>query len=82
MAFNLKMEDVSIIEVVANNVKIERIKKGYTQEKLAELSGLHRTYIGIVERAKKNLTVKNLGKIAQALEIEPTELLKRKNYVE
>ena len=44
-----------------------RKERGYSQEELAYRSGLHRTYIGMIERAEKNITLKNIEKIANAL---------------
>ncbi|BAY63070.1 helix-turn-helix transcriptional regulator [Calothrix sp. FACHB-1219] len=55
-------------------VRKERLKKGLSQEKLAEIAGVHRTYIGMVERAEKNITLLNIEKIAIALNIEVSEL--------
>ena len=52
---------------LGDQLKIVRLKKGLTQEQLAELSGLHRTYIGSVERGERNITVKNLYKILLAM---------------
>jgi transcriptional regulator with XRE-family HTH domain len=47
-----------------------RNKKGFSQEELAYKANLHRTYIGMIERAEKNITLINIEKIANALEIE------------
>lgn len=57
-----------------NLVRAQRVKKGLSQEKLAEKAGLHRTYIGMVERGEKNITLVNIHKIAQALDISVAEL--------
>ncbi len=46
-----------------------------SQEDLADVAGLHRTYIGMIERAEKNITLINIEKIAKALKIEIKELL-------
>lgn len=64
-------------EVVAANLRRARHGKKLTQEELADLSGLSSRYIGAVERADKSPTVTALGRIANALEIEPADLLKR-----
>ncbi|MFV0157130.1 helix-turn-helix transcriptional regulator [Empedobacter falsenii] len=56
-------------------VKYYRNKKKISQEKLAELAGLHRTYIGMIERAEKNITLLNIKKIANALDVGIDELL-------
>jgi transcriptional regulator with XRE-family HTH domain len=46
-----------------------RTKKGLSQEKLAEIADVHRTYIGMIERAEKNITLVNIEKIAKALNV-------------
>jgi transcriptional regulator with XRE-family HTH domain len=46
-----------------------RNKKGLSQEKLAEIADVHRTYIGMIERAEKNITLVNIEKIAKALNV-------------
>lgn len=51
-------------------VRLIRKKKGLSQEQLAFKADLHRTYIGMIERAEKNITLLNIEKIANALEIE------------
>ena len=51
-----------------------RLAKGYSQEKLAEISKLHRTYIGGVERGERNIGIVNLQRIADSLEIKISEL--------
>lgn len=48
-------------------VREEREKKGLSQESLGELAKVHRTYIGMIERAEKNITLTNMEKIAKAL---------------
>ncbi|NCO74706.1 MAG: helix-turn-helix transcriptional regulator [Cyanobacteria bacterium] len=58
--------------------KIRQIRKQQkmSQNELAEKSGLHRTYIGAVERGERNITLINAEKIAQALSVKLFELLK------
>jgi len=51
-------------------VKEERLRLGLSQEELAERAGVHRTYIGMIERAEKNITLTNIEKISLALEVE------------
>lgn len=48
-------------------VREERLKKGISQERLGQLARVHRTYIGMIERAEKNITITNMEKIARAL---------------
>jgi transcriptional regulator with XRE-family HTH domain len=50
-----------------NKVRTYRTKAGLSQEQLAEMAGVHRTYIGMVERAEKNITLTNILKISKAL---------------
>lgn len=60
---------------VGLNVRKFREKIGWSQEDLALECGLHRTYISGIERGVRNPTVTSLERIAQTLEIEPSELL-------
>jgi len=53
-----------------------RKKRGWSQEKLAELAGLHWTYIGRIERGRQNISLANVGKIARALKISVEKLFK------
>lgn len=64
------------LKKLGKQVRKLRKLKGLSQEKLAELSGLHRNYIGGIERGERNLAFLNLLRIARALEISPSELLK------
>jgi len=61
------------------NVREFRKTKGLSQEQLAFKSELHRTYIGMIERAEKNITLLNIEKIAKALDINITELFSKKD---
>lgn len=63
-----------ILKIFGQKVKYERIKQGLSQEKLAEKANLHRTYIGMIERAEKNITLLNINKIANALNVDIKEL--------
>ncbi|MDO4763138.1 MAG: helix-turn-helix transcriptional regulator [Flavobacteriaceae bacterium] len=70
----MKSEDILIL--FGNRVKELRKEKGLSQEQLSFKADLHRTYIGMIERAEKNITLINIQKIANALEVEIVELLK------
>ncbi len=52
-----------------------RYEKELSQEKLGELAGLHRTYIGAIERGEESVSVDNITKIAKALKVKPSNLL-------
>lgn len=62
-------------KVVGQNVRRARLAKGWTQENLADASGLHRVYINGVERGRRNITILAVKRIAGALELPPAELL-------
>lgn len=68
------MNKEPILLLFGQNVQKYRKKRNLSQEKLAELAGVHRTYIGMIERAEKNITLCNIEKIAKALNIEIKEL--------
>lgn len=60
---------------LGENIRRFRSSKGFTQEVLAEKTGLHRTYIGGVERGERNISLLNLVKIANALETTVAEIV-------
>lgn len=61
--------------LLAENLRRERLAQGLTQEQLAERSGLHWTYISEVEGQKRNISIDNITKLAQALGFQVSELL-------
>ena len=65
-----------IVVKFGNRVREERVKRGISQERLGELAHVHRTYIGMIERAEKNITLVNIEKIANGLNVNITELLR------
>ncbi|WP_425449477.1 helix-turn-helix domain-containing protein [Dethiothermospora halolimnae] len=72
------MDNKNIYEVSKRlGIKIRKLRKeqGYSQETFAEKIGIHRTYMGAVERGEKNITIITAKKIANALKITLSELL-------
>ena len=53
-----------------NKVRKERTKLGLSQEGLAAKVGVHRTYVGMIERAEKNITLENIEKVAKAFNLK------------
>ncbi|MGA7750782.1 MAG: helix-turn-helix transcriptional regulator [Gallionella sp.] len=60
---------------LGNNVRRIRESKGWSQDKLSEESGLHRTYISGIERGVRNPTIEIVQEIALALGVSPSQLL-------
>lgn len=69
-----KMEDKEYLKQFAQRVRTLREEQGISQEKLAERSDLHRTYIGMVERLERNPSLVCIHKIANGLGVHITEL--------
>ena len=68
----------SLRAILADNVRAFRKRHGYSQEKLADLCELHRTFIGSVERAERNVALSTLEVLGQALEVSVPELLTKR----
>jgi len=64
--------------MLGQNVRRLRERKGWSQETLAECSGLHRTYISGIERGTRNPTVTIISQLAVALSVKPSDLLSRR----
>lgn len=65
---------MDIVKVFGENLKKYRTKMNLSQEAFAEKCGLHRTYISSVERFQRNISIENIQRIADALEIETYKL--------
>ena len=65
---------MDIIKVFGKNVRKYRSELGISQERFAELAGLHRTYISDIERFQRSISLENIQKIADALQIETYKL--------
>ncbi len=70
----LGMTKKKILIVFGDKVRELRKEKGLSQEELSFKADLHRTYIGMIERAEKNITLANIEKIANALNVDIKEL--------
>lgn len=62
-------------KILADNIRGLRRKRGLSQEELADACGLHRTYVGSVERSERNVTLGTLEVLASAFEITVPQLL-------
>lgn len=65
---------MDILKVFGTNVRYYRNKKGVIQEKFGEMCNLHRTYISDIERFNRSISLENIQKIADALEIDTYKL--------
>lgn len=68
--------ETQLVMVFAGNVRRLRRQRGMSQEQLAEAAGVHRTYVGMLERGEKNVTIYNIERIATALGVDASALLK------
>jgi len=64
------------LKTFGEKIRKIRTERGLSQEKLALLAGLHRTYIGAIERGERNVSFKNIVKIANALEVNLEDLFR------
>jgi len=69
------MTKKKILIAFGDKVRELRKEKGLSQEELSFEADLHRTYIGMIERAEKNITLTNIEKIAKALDVKVKDLL-------
>ena len=67
---------MDLVQVLGTNVRKLRKAKGLSQEELALDAGMKRSYLSDLERGVRNPTVRALGRLAEALAVEPAELLK------
>jgi len=61
-------------EILARNIRLLRAQQDLSQEDLADLAGLHRTYIGSIERSERNVSIDNIAKIAEALGVSIVQM--------
>jgi transcriptional regulator with XRE-family HTH domain len=68
-------KEESYVKALGQAVRELRKAKGFSQESFADEVGVHRTYMGAIERGEQNLTVRNIVKVADTLGMAPSELL-------
>jgi transcriptional regulator with XRE-family HTH domain len=68
------MPDRALIEDFGKRIRQLRTERNLSQEQLAELTGFHRTYIGMVERGERNISLSNIGVFARIFEISISQL--------
>ncbi|MNQ88225.1 anaerobic benzoate catabolism transcriptional regulator [compost metagenome] len=73
----IQPDQCQLVAVFAANVRRRRLELDLSQEELAERAGVHRTYVGMLERGEKNVTIYNIDRLAGALEVEPYVLLQK-----
>jgi transcriptional regulator with XRE-family HTH domain len=71
----LEVEE-DIVKIFGERIRALRLEQNWSQEVLAEKTSFHRTYIGMVERGERNLSLRNIETFAKTFEISISELLK------
>ncbi|MCI0329563.1 MAG: helix-turn-helix domain-containing protein [candidate division Zixibacteria bacterium] len=65
-----------VLTKFGNKIREERLRLSLSQEELAARAGVHRTYIGMIERAEKNISLENIERLAKALNVKIKDLFK------
>lgn len=76
----LSKQEQIILQAFGDRVRQARMQRRLTQERLAELAGFDRSYISLVERGKRNLSLINICRFAKALETDPCTLFEDIEY--
>jgi len=72
---SMETDNTNLRVRLAYNLRRLRKEQGLSQEGLADHAGLHRTFVGAVERSERNISLDNIGKLAAALKVSPAALL-------
>lgn len=75
MSRDISIEDKSLLVGFGLSVRKARLSKNLSQDTLAELSGLHRTYVSSIERGERNVSLINMVNISKALDIPLCDLI-------
>lgn len=62
-------------KTLGEHIRTLRKQAGWSQEELADVAGLHRTYVGAIERGERNVSLINIVQLARALRVKPADLL-------
>ena len=76
MKAHLALRKQEILRQFGDKIAFLRKKAGWSQEELGERAGLHRTYIGSIERHERNISLLNIERLAKAFNLKPFELIK------
>jgi transcriptional regulator with XRE-family HTH domain len=74
----LRKPSKRLVRILSDNIRRLRRERAFSQEQLSELCGLHRTYVGSVERGERNVTLSTLEAFSHALGVSVPELLTQK----
>ncbi len=73
----IPVERLRARKTLARNLRALRGERGWSQEALAAKAGLHRTYVGAVERGERNISLDNIERLARVLKVSLPELLEK-----
>ena len=76
MAGNYTAKEKQFLKQLGKAIKQRRTEQGLSQEALAEMTGLHRTYVGSVERGERNVSAINIRSLATALQCQASDLFR------
>lgn len=75
MRNNYTPNDQAMLQMLGAALRQQRIERGFSQEKLAEIAGLNVTYVSDIERGKRNVAILNLTRLARAMNLSVSEIL-------
>ena len=75
-SFDPQMKDQALLDAFGRRIRHLRTAQGLSQEQLAEKTGFHRTYIGMIERGERNISLSNIGVFARTFRMTVAELMR------